>query len=151
AGRARRGRAERSSVMSAELVRSIAAIAIVAAPATAFFALALAAWARRPLSERATVRVVALAFSAATLAVGVSAAAMLDAELTEVRVPLGSWFAVPHYGFGVTLVLDRLSLPFAAFSAVLLGLIAAFSARYLHRERGFGRFYLLLALFGVGV
>lgn len=137
--------------MSAELVRSIAAIVIVAAPAAAFFTLALAAWARRSLSERATVRVVALAFSLATLAVGVSAVAMIDAQLAAVRVPLGAWFAVSHYGFGVTLVLDPLSLPFAGFSAVLLGLIAAFSARYLHRERGFGRFYLLLALFGVGV
>ena len=37
-----------------------------------------------------------------------------------------------------------------ALTAVLTGLIGAFSRRYLHREKGFERFFLLLNLFGFG-
>ena len=45
---------------------------------------------------------------------------------------------------------DRLSLPFLGLTVVLSGLIGQFSATYLHRERGFFRFFLLLHLFAFG-
>jgi NADH:ubiquinone oxidoreductase subunit 5 (subunit L)/multisubunit Na+/H+ antiporter MnhA subunit len=71
--------------------------------------------------------------------------------LSELRAPLGTWFAVGHYGLRWELVLDRLSWPFATLGAALVGLVGAFSARYLHKEPGFARFYLLLLLFATGV
>ncbi|MEZ6037886.1 MAG: hypothetical protein R3F29_10425 [Planctomycetota bacterium] len=61
-----------------------------------------------------------------------------------VEVQLGSWFTVGHYSFEWNLLADRPSVPFALFVA-LTGVIGAFSRRYLHREAGFFRFYLLLA------
>src|SRR5208282_4199644 len=45
---------------------------------------------------------------------------------------------------------DRLSLPFLAMTVVLSGLIGQFSATYLHRERGYFRFFVLLHLFAFG-
>src|SRR5690606_8655462 len=42
-------------------------------------------------------------------------------------------------------------LPLAILCALLVGLTGVFSRRYLHREPGYRRFYLLLALFGAGV
>ena len=123
----------------------------LAAPGLAFAILAFAAWAGRPLSERATTYVVATAFTCAVLALGAAAVAMSSRGIHEVRVPLGSWFHVEHYRFAIVFVLDRLSLPFAAFGAALVGLVGIFSKRYLHRERGFSRFYLLLTLFGAAI
>ncbi len=61
------------------------------------------------------------------------------------------WFKVGHYEFHLSLVADRLSVPMAAFSSALLFVVGAFSRKYLHRERGFLRFFFLLALFGSGV
>lgn len=64
---------------------------------------------------------------------------------------MGPWFSVGHYHFSWTLIGDRLSLPFAVFSSGLVWMIAVFSRRYLHREEGFHRFYLMLSFFGAGV
>ncbi len=128
-----------------------AVIFCVAAPGALFLLLALAAWSTRSLSEKTIVRAVALTFALVSIGLVLAAIGMASVPENEVRVPLGTYFEVSHYGFLLLLVLDRLSLPLAALAATLVGLIAAFSSRYLHRERGFMRFYLLLTLFGAGV
>jgi NADH-quinone oxidoreductase subunit L len=67
-----------------------------------------------------------------------------------VVVTFGNWFAVHDYRFPLVLLVDRLSLPFLAITVLLSGLIGRFSATYLHRERGFFRFFVLLHLFAFG-
>jgi NAD(P)H-quinone oxidoreductase subunit 5 len=51
----------------------------------------------------------------------------------------------------VKFVFDRLSVPFVILSFLLCGTIAAFSSRYLHRERGFDRFFVLYSVFVLGM
>ena len=126
-------------------------LGIVAAPALAVLLLGLRAWVYHPWSERLTVVIVASGFALSLFACVITAAWLIATNGTEVRVPIGSWFSVGHYSFDWRLIADRLSIPFATFSAVLLGLVASFSRRYLHLEPGFARFYLLLAIFGTGV
>jgi NADH-quinone oxidoreductase subunit L len=126
-------------------------LGIVAAPAFAVLLLALRAWLHRPWSERTAVAIVGAGFTASVVASVTVAVWLLSSGRTEVRVPIGSWFSAGHYSFDWNIIADRLSLPFATFSAVLLGLVASFSRRYLHRESGFARFYLLLAIFGAAV
>lgn len=53
-------------------------------------------------------------------------------------------------GVVVLLLADRLSVPFALLTVVLAGIVGAFSVRYLHRDPGFFRFFLLLHLFTLG-
>lgn len=48
------------------------------------------------------------------------------------------------------LAADHISLPFLVLTVALTGLIGVFSATYLHREKGFLRFFLLLNLFAFG-
>ena len=67
-----------------------------------------------------------------------------------VVVTFGNWFAVRDYRFPLVFIADRLSLPFLAVTVVLAGLIGQFSSTYLHRERGFLRFFVLLHLFAFG-
>jgi NAD(P)H-quinone oxidoreductase subunit 5 len=47
-------------------------------------------------------------------------------------------------------VADRISLPFLFLTVALTGLIGQFSSTYLHRDKGFLRFFLLLDLFAFG-
>jgi NADH-quinone oxidoreductase subunit L len=126
-------------------------LGIVASPALAVLVLGLRAWLYHPWNERTTVGIVGAGFSASVAACAVTAAWLVAADVMEVRVPVGSWFSAGHYSFEWNFIADRLSIPFATFFSVLLGLVASFSRRYLHREEGFARFYLLLALFGAAV
>ncbi len=120
-------------------------------PLVAGLLIAMATWLSRPPSERVTIAIVGGAFSAAFAAALAAIAMMAQRGVAEVRTPIGEWFTVPFYAFHWQLVFDRLSAPFSLIAVALVGLVAAFSRRYLHRERGFVRFYLLLALFGAGV
>ncbi|MGD8860116.1 MAG: proton-conducting transporter membrane subunit [Myxococcales bacterium] len=126
-------------------------VLVVAAPAIAFALLLVVGWLTPLRRERFTLAIVGAAFSAATLAALTCVAVMAARGEAEVRADLGTWFTVGHYHFRWELVLDRLSAPFAVLGAALVGLIAGFSRRYLHRESGHYRFYLLLSLFGAGV
>ncbi|MCW5556975.1 MAG: hypothetical protein KIT22_03935 [Verrucomicrobiae bacterium] len=66
------------------------------------------------------------------------------------RLQFGDWFATEHSHFGITLTVDRWSLPVLWLTSVLVGVVASFSSRYLHREDGYLRFFSLLNLFAFG-
>ena len=123
----------------------------VGVPLSGAVVLSLLNWAGLASHEKVSSRIVAFVFSLSLLATLVAVAGSSSSGGQPLVVPLGSWFRLGDYDFRLELVADRLSLPFAAFSAALVGLIGAFSARYLHREPGFARFYVLLAWFGAGV
>lgn len=55
------------------------------------------------------------------------------------------------YHFAVKFVFDRLSVPFAIMTFSLCGVVGAFAFRYLHREPGYDRFFLLYAFFVLGM
>ena len=78
--------------------------------------------------------------------------AMLVQGTRHVAIDLGDWVVIPHhYHFSVKFVFDRLSVPFAILSFVLSGTIGAFASKYMHRERGFNRFFVLYAIFVLGM
>jgi len=126
-------------------------IAMVALPAAAIPAVALPAWFGMRADERRINAIVAAAFGGATIAGILLVGAMIASDSHRVVVAMGNWFEVGPHHFPWTLIADRLSIPFALFSALLVGIIGAFSRRYMHRERGYRRFYLLLTVFGAGV
>ena len=117
---------------------------VVLAPGVVFAALALLWVAGWTAPERVISRITGATFSASLVALVVVSTAR------TVTVTFGNWFNVHEYRFPLVLVADRLSLPFLAMTVVLAGLIGQFSATYLHRERGFLRFFLLLHLFAFG-
>jgi NAD(P)H-quinone oxidoreductase subunit 5 len=116
----------------------------VIAPGVVFALLALLWQAGWSPSERALGRITGATFAACCVALVV-----LTWQL-PVTVTFGNWFSVGDYHFPLVLMADRLSLPFLGLTVVLSGLIGRFSATYLHRERGFLRFFLLLHLFAFG-
>lgn len=65
----------------------------------------------------------------------------------------GDWvhLSEAHFRFRFEFIFDWLSIPFAILSFVLCGLISAFAANYMHREPGFQRFFVLFAMFLLGI
>lgn len=57
----------------------------------------------------------------------------------------------PHYHFLIKFIFDRLSVPFVILTFILCGTIGAFASRYMHREPGFNRFFVLFAMFLLGM
>lgn len=121
---------------------------VVLAPGVVFAIFALLWLLGWTPGERLLSWITGLTFSAC--AFGIAALAWTVASRSTVTVSFGNWFAVGEYHFPLVLIADRLSLPFLALAIVLSGLIAQFSATYLHREPGFLRFFLLLHLFAFG-
>jgi NAD(P)H-quinone oxidoreductase subunit 5 len=104
------------------------------------------------LSEEATSRMVHAAVTSGLLAAFVILASMLNLGTRHITIDLGNWVVIPHhYHFSVKFIFDRLSVPFAILSFVLSGTIGAFATKYMHRERGFNRFFSLYAIFVLGM
>src|SRR5436309_15615948 len=78
---------------------------------------------------------------------------MLIGGSRHVVVEFGDWVLVPphEYHFSLKFVFDRLSVPFTILTFVLGGTIGAFARSYMHREGGFNRFFVLYALFMLGM
>ena len=131
-------------------VSQAALVFVVLAPGAVFGIFALAWLLGFPPGERLLSRITAVMFSA-SIAAFVPVVWNLSATgAASVIVTFGNWFAVHDYHFPLVLLADRLSLPFLVLTVLLAGLIGQFSATYLHRDRGFLRFFLLLHLFAFG-
>ncbi len=71
-------------------------------------------------------------------------------DSSSVTANPGNWFSIGHYGFPLSFRIDKLSMPLVLLTTSLSGTVGAFSARYLHRDPGFFRFFLFLHLFTFG-
>ena len=130
---------------------SLLVITQLAAPAATLVAIGVPAVLGRPLSERLTTWLVGAGFSIGLLA-GLATLCVLSLRgFAPEAVHLGTWFSVGQHEATIDLVADGLSVPYVCFSTGLCALVNAFAGKYLHREPGFTRFFLLLALFGTGM
>jgi NAD(P)H-quinone oxidoreductase subunit 5 len=104
------------------------------------------------LAEETTSRLVYVAIVSGLLAATAVLAVMLVGGQRHIVIDEGNWVAIPRlYHFSVKFVFDRLSVPFAILSFVLSGTIGAFASKYMHREPGFNRFFVLYAIFVLGM
>jgi NADH-quinone oxidoreductase subunit L len=139
--------------MNADVISAALGVCVIAMPGLLLAVLGLTSLLSRPLSEEATAR-----WTSACVVTGlVSAIAILAMMLVSgsryVPLEIGDWVAIPaeHFHLHLKFVFDRLSVPFAVLSFVLIGTIGVFANRYLHREEGYRRFFLLFALFLLGM
>lgn len=126
---------------------------IVLSPLAALLITAAIAVVEAPVDERTTNRLT-LASIVASLAgaVGVLVLMLATGE-RGVAVELGNWVVLPghQFRFAFALLFDRLSVAFLLLTLVLSAVVSAFARVYLHREPGYRRFYLLFALFVLGM
>ena len=139
--------------MNADVILTGLGFCVIAMPALLLAILGLTTLLSRPLSEEAMARWTSACVVAGLLAAIVILVSMLISGSRYVPLELGDWVVIPveHFHLRLKFVFDRLSVPFAVLSFVLVGTIGAFANRYLHREEGYGRFFLLFALFLLGM
>ncbi|MFM8578218.1 MAG: proton-conducting transporter membrane subunit [Planctomycetaceae bacterium] len=133
-----------------EAVAALVSLELIA-PAAALASIGLTAIVGFPLSERMTTRLVGAGFGLGFLAALATLAVLACRGFAPEVVHLGTLFDVGHHAATIELVADGLSVPYVCFSTGLCVLVNAFAGRYLHREPGFTRFFVLLALFCTGM
>ncbi|MDH3513359.1 MAG: proton-conducting transporter membrane subunit [Gammaproteobacteria bacterium] len=101
---------------------------------------------RGDYAERVTAR---SALAAVTLSLALLAMLGVGALLHQPFEPVnfGTWFAAGDIEIRLSFVLDGLGLTAALVVAVIGWLTLLFSARYMHREAGFHRFFAVMCLF----
>ncbi|WP_147870330.1 proton-conducting transporter transmembrane domain-containing protein [Stieleria maiorica] len=126
---------------------------VLASPAVLLAVLGLSSLINRPLSESTIARLTQGAVLCSLLPAIVILAIMLGTGIRHVPIELGNWVMLPEeqFHFHLKFVFDRLSIPFLMLSCVLCGVVGAFTRRYLHREEGYGRFFLYYAMFFCGM
>jgi NADH-quinone oxidoreductase subunit L len=123
---------------------------LIAVPGVLFLALSVIWLVGVPVPERAISRITKAVYALLVILSAMIGWQMRKGGLASVHVSLGDWFTVADYGFPLSLLIDKLSLPLVCVTVVLAGVVGSFSVRYLHRDPGFYRFFLLLHLFTFG-
>lgn len=124
---------------------------VIAAPAASFFALAAPWLFGREPSEALARSIVKLGNVASLIAAVAVGGALAAGVPVPDDVELGTWFGTGDYEFVVGVHVDAVSATMMVLVAFVTGLIGHFSTRYLHGQKGFVRFFLLLALFATGM
>ena len=123
----------------------------VGSPAMLLAILSAASLLNRPLAERWVSWLAAgsmlVSCAALTLALAVHGTTGSGTRLLS----YGARPVAHEGGIAIEFLFDRLSLAFAVLSTAIAGVVSAFSSRYLHRESGYNRFFVLLALFVTGM
>jgi NADH:ubiquinone oxidoreductase subunit 5 (subunit L)/multisubunit Na+/H+ antiporter MnhA subunit len=128
-------------------------ICVVACPALLLAAIGVTSLLGRPLGERPLAVMTEGSVVVALLASLVMLGMMLAFDTRHVPIEMGNWVVIPeqHFHFHLKFVFDRLSVPFTILTLVLCGTVGAFTSRYLHRDRGYRRFFTFYALFLLGM
>ncbi|MEX0718142.1 MAG: proton-conducting transporter membrane subunit [Planctomycetaceae bacterium] len=138
-------------------IEAMLGVYVVAAPAALLAFLGLSALFGARGGERLIARLTQAAVVSGLLAAIAILGLMLARDVRLVPIELGQWVAIPDldsahdFHFKLKFVFDRLSVPFVILSYVLCGTVGAFAGVYLHREPGHGRFFVLYALFLLGM
>jgi NADH-quinone oxidoreductase subunit L len=123
----------------------------VGSPAILLVLLGVASLVNRPLPERWTGSLAAASMTMACAAFLVALAVYGTATSGTQLLSYGAWSASHEGGTAIEFLVDQLSLGFAALSTAIAGVVSAFSNRYLHRESGYNRYFVLLAMFVTGM
>jgi NAD(P)H-quinone oxidoreductase subunit 5 len=126
-------------------------LVLVGVGALLLMVLGLASLVNRPLPERWTG---ALSGSAMAISCAALLTAFVVNGMTATGTQLlsyGAWSTSYEGGIAIEFLVDRLSLAFAVLSTAIAGVVSAFSNRYLHREPGYNRYFVLLAIFVTGM
>jgi NAD(P)H-quinone oxidoreductase subunit 5 len=123
----------------------------VGSPALLLALLGVASLANRPLPERWTGLLAGSSMTLASVALLLAFAIYGVAGSGPQLLSYGAWSSAHEGGIAVEFLVDRISLAFAALTTVIVGVVSAFSNRYLHREPGYNRYFVLLALFVTGM
>ena len=126
-------------------------IAILGIQLGAFLLLAVLKQIFNNLSEKVIIGIVANAISISILLNLALILLLIDSPSSACIIDLGSWFNIEDSRYEIVFIADILAVSYSLFSLIMIGLVAVFSRRYLHREKGYFRFFTFMMLFVFGV
>lgn len=129
------------------------AAAVLLCPALLVLAIGLLTLFGSKVPERLISLITMTLVSSALLASLAVFVTLLATGQRELILDAGNWIEIHEeaFHFHLTFVFDRLSVPFLILSLILCGTVSAFASRYLHRESGYQRYFLLYSLFTLGM
>lgn len=137
--------------VSIELLKLLGAL-VVLAPVVCTLVLGVSSLLDQKLTEKQTTSLLQAGTITGLTAAILILAGMLTTGLRSIPIGVGDYVTIPgHYHFTIKFIFDRLSIPFVILSFVLSGTIGAFASRYMHRERGYNRFFVFYSLFLLGM
>ena len=139
--------------MNAEPIFHLLGVIVVVCPLVLLACMGLSSLFAVRLSESVVSRLTQFAVALSLIPAIAILVLMLVTDSRFVSVDMGDWVSIPqqHFHFHLKFLFDRLSVPFLLLSLVLCGVVGAFTRRYLHREAGYHRFFLLYSLFLSGM
>ena len=146
-----------SQLLERATVPALLGTVVVAVPLALLAVVAVTTLLDRRDAEATIARAVVLATSVGLVASLGMLAHMLATGSRGELIDYGDWLELGapgagyHYTFDIEFRFDRLSVPFAVLTFLLCGTVGTFGHRYLHREPGYARFYVLFALFLAGM
>jgi NAD(P)H-quinone oxidoreductase subunit 5 len=142
---------QENEVPPSEWAVYVLGLSVVGAPIALLCVLGFFSLIEWRLSERATNRLVIAAVLTGFLSSAGMLAIFIHSGVWHFPLGLQDWLRIDGYHFSIALLFDALSLPFVLLAFVLCSVIGAFASRYLHREPGYSRFFVLYALFVAGM
>ncbi len=129
------------------------AVSVVASPAMLLAVIGLSLLAGLKLTETVIAFLTQCSVVVGLLASILMLVYMLASGERLVELDLHDWVAIhaEDFHFHLKFIFDRLSIPFVILTFVLCGTIGVFTRRYLHRDSGYRRFFMLYALFFTGM
>src|SRR5690606_23023257 len=124
--------------------------AMVAAPAALLAVLGIASLGK-PLREAVTAMLTRLAMLVALIAAAVALTVHLAAGTGPRVLAYGRWFTWGEDAFAFDFLAGGRWLASAVITRAIWGIVAGFSHRYLHREPGYNRYFVLFAMFVTGI
>lgn len=137
--------------MQSETLLTVLGLTIVAAPVLLLLFFLVIFLLQRTLSEFVISRAVQGAVNISLLAALAVAGVMLWQGIPQHPIALSDWVITPYYHLKFEFILDVLSLSYVLLTLLLCTVIAGFSTRYLHRDPGYARFFVLYSIFLLGM
>lgn len=100
---------------------------LIAVPGVLFLSLSVLWLLGVRVPERAISRITKAAYALLVILCAMIGWQMRQGGLSSVHVSLGDWFTVADYGFPLSLLIDKLSLPLVCVTVVLAGVVGSFS------------------------
>jgi NAD(P)H-quinone oxidoreductase subunit 5 len=139
-------------MINSEYLMTVLGTIVIAAPLLLVLILGTSSLLDRKFSEQTTTTILQAGTVTGLLAALAVLAAMLVLGTRQVPIEVGDWVVIPgQFRFSIKFVFDRLSVPMAILSFTLSGTIGAFASRYMHRDAGYNRFFVLYTLFVLGM
>ena len=134
-----------------ETLLPLLVVAAIAAPLAAFVWLGSVQFLVGVPSEALAHRSVGAALLVVLGSTAMLALAWFSSGQAALDIPLGTWFRVGTYEFPLGARIDQVSAPISVAVAVVSVLVGRFAIHYMHREKGYARFFTLFALATAGL